>query len=299
MIPVYIILVNYNGYLDTIECVKSLNNIKNVNYRIIIVDNASTDNSVDMLRKNDLCQDCIIIESEKNLGFSGGNNLGIQLALDQGAKYILLLNNDTIVDPNFLHYMLSTFEKDNEIGVVGCKINYYPETNKIWYGGGYINWFKFIGEHIGTKEEDNGKYDKEKEIDFMTGCCMLIKREVFETVGLLTEEYFMYFEDVDFCVNVRNYGFKIWYNPKAVIYHKVGYSSGGEESPFFIKWTTKNRIKFMRKYKSKVSKFSYFRSNLFLYSTRIIKLIKYVLAGDINKAKALISGIMEGLKEHI
>lgn len=232
MIPIYIILVNYNGYNDTIECINSIKKIKNINYKIIVVDNASTDNSVHLFRKNEVCKDCIIIESKSNLGFAGGNNLGIQLALDNGARYILLINNDTLVNPNFLYYMVTTFERDEKIGVVGCKINYYPETNKIWFGGGYINWFKFLGEHIGMREEDNGNYDKQREIDFMTGCCMLIKREVFENVGLLSHEYFMYFEDVDFCVKVRNSGYKIWYNPKAVIYHKVGYSSGGSNLLF-------------------------------------------------------------------
>ena len=291
---VYIILVNYNGYKDTIECVNSLKGINYSNYKIVIVDNASTNNSLEILKQT--LNNCIIIESKKNLGFAGGNNLGIKYALKSNADYVLLLNNDTLEEPNFLNNMINSFNKDEKIGLVGCKIMYYPEKDKIWYGGGYINWFKFIGIHCGMKQIDKGQCDTEKEIDFMTGCCMLIKREVFEKVGLLSEEYFMYFEDVDFCVKVKDAGYKIWYNPEAAIYHKVGFSSGGEESTFSIKWGTRNRLLFMNKYKNKVSKVSFALSKMFFYSTRMIRYIQYKFQGREDKARAIIEGIKYGRK---
>lgn len=228
---------------------------------------------------------------EKNLGFAGGNNLGIKYALCHKADYIMLLNNDTLVQKHFLDNMLNCFNKDKKIGLVGCKIMYYPEKNVIWYGGGYIDWFKFIGSHYSMKQVDNGQCDNEKEIDFMTGCCMLIKREVFENVGLLSEEYFMYFEDIDFCVKIKSVGYKIFYDPKAVIYHKVGLSSGGEESSFSIEWSTRNRLLFMNKYKNKVNKFKYILAHIFFYITRLAKYIQYNLKGENNKAKAIKVGI--------
>lgn len=286
---VYILLVNYNSYEDTIECVKSLEKISYPGYKIIIVDNASINNSFISLKKS--LKDCIIIESKVNLGFAGGNNLGIEYALNDGADYIMLLNNDTLVEPNFLDNMLNSFKENDKVGLVGCKIMYYPKKDIIWYGGGYIDLFKFVGAHYGGRELDEGQYDSEKEIDFMTGCCMLIKREVFEKAGLLSDEYFMYFEDVDFCVRVKDVGYKLWYNPKAVIYHKVGLSSGGEESSFSIKWCNRNRLLFMKKYKSKVSKFNYLLSSMFFYITRMIRYLQYKLKKDNNRAKAIMDGI--------
>ena len=286
---IYIILINYNGYKDTIDCVNNLKKINYKNYKIIVVDNASSDDSVEIL--NEELKNCTIIKSKKNLGFAGGNNLGVNYALDHKADYILLLNNDTIVEPQFLNNMLNSFSIGSKIGIVGCKIMYYSQKNIIWYGGGYIDWFKFIGVHYGMRQIDKGQCDNKKEIDFVTGCCMLVKREVFEKVGLLSEDYFMYFEDVDFCVKVKNAGFVMWYNPEAIIYHKVGLSSGGEESPFSIEWCTRNRLLFMYKYKNNVSKFRLMLSKIFFYSTRCIRFFQYVIGNEYNKSKAIINGI--------
>ncbi|WP_297423406.1 glycosyltransferase family 2 protein [Clostridium sp.] len=291
---VFIILVNYNAYKDTIECVESLRKIDYLNYKIIIVDNASTNDSFEILTRS--LKDCIIIKSKKNLGFAGGNNLGLRYALDEGADYIMLLNNDTLVEPNFLSNMLNSFHQDNKIGIVGCKIMYHPQKDIIWYGGGNINWFKFIGEHHGIKELDRGQCDEEKEVDFITGCCLLIKSSVIRRIGFLSEEYFMYFEDVDFCVKVKEAGYKVWYNSKSVIYHKVGLSGGGEESVFSIKWCTRNRLLFMKKYKNRVSKFTYILANIFIYTTRWIRYIQYKMKGKNDKAEAIIEGIKEGMQ---
>lgn len=289
MPTVYIILINYNGYKDTIECVKSLWKIDYLNYKIIIVDNNSTDESIMILKKN--INNCIILESKENLGFAGGNNIGIKYALEHNADYVMLLNNDTLVSKNFLNNMIKSFYEDKRIGIVGPKIMYYFDKSRIWYGGGRINWFKFIGQHFGIGEIDKDKYNEKKEVSFMTGCCMLIKKEVFKNVGLLKEDYFMYFEDVDFCARVLGENFKIFYNPKSVIYHKVAFSSGGEESAFTIKWCTRNRIIFMNIYKSKVNKIIFFISKMFFYSTRILKYLKYICKMDKIRANAIIEGI--------
>lgn len=294
---IYILIVNYNNYKDTIDCLMSLENINYDNYKIIIVDNSSTNNSINEIRKfinNFNNNNIILLKSRKNYGFAGGNNIGIKYALDHGADYILLLNDDTTVEPNFISNMLKTAEEDLSIGIVGCKIKYYQNKNLLWYTGGKINWFKFIGNNEGIKSFDNGNYNEKKEITFATGCCMLIKRQVFEKVGLLPVEYFMYFEDVDFCVKVQDAGYKIVYEPSAVIYHKVGISSGGEESPFAIKWMTRNRIYFMNKYKYKVSKFNFNISKLYFYSTRYIRILQFFLKGDKKRAHAIIEGIKEG-----
>ncbi|WP_066021812.1 glycosyltransferase family 2 protein [Clostridium sp. CT7] len=290
---VFIIIVNYNAYKDTIECVKSLRKISYKNYKVIIVDNASTDESV--ARINDKLKDCILLRSMKNLGFAGGNNIGMRYALEKGADYVLLLNNDTLVERDFLSNMLVPFSRNTSIGMVGCKIMYYPEVTKIWFGGGKIDWFKFIGTHFGMREIDNGQCDDEKEIDFMTGCCILVKRKVIEKVGPLSEEYFMYFEDVDFCVRVKECGYMIWYEPKAVIYHKVGLSGGGEESAFSIRWCTRNRVLFMNKNRKRVGYFKFILSKAFFYFTRIIRYIQYYFTGNKEKAYAIVHGIRNNM----
>lgn len=283
---VYIILVNFNGAKDTIECIKSLNNISYENFKIVVVDNKSFDE--DKLKLKETGEDFHFIESDKNLGFAGGNNLGIKYAIDNKADFVLLLNNDTMVRDNFLNELMKYTEKN--VGIVGPKILYYPEVSKIWFAGGRINWFKFIGEHYGEKQEDNGQFDKLKQVDFITGCCMLINCNVFEKVGLLPEGYFMYFEDVDFCVRVKELGYKLIYNPHSEIYHKVSISTGGEESPFIIQYANENRLKFMKKYKNKVSFLMYMVSITYFYVTRCIKLMKYMIKYKKNeeKIKALV-----------
>lgn len=289
---VSIILVNYNNYTDTIECIESLVNIEYEYYNIIVVDNASDNNSYDILRSR--FPDINIIKSNVNLGFAGGNNVGIKYALEQGADLVLLLNNDTIVEKDFLTYMVSTILEDENIGMVCCKIKYYSNKDKIWFAGGNINWSRLNVKHIGQGEIDDGRFDMKKEINFATGCCLLIKKEVFEKVGLLSEEYFMYFEDVDLCVKVVDAGYKVIYEPKAVIYHKVGFSCGGEESEFALRWGNRNRIIFMKKYKKKFGK-SYCGIILYFYTTRLIRIIQHILKGDIGKALAIIKGVKEGI----
>lgn len=284
---VYIILVNFNGAKDTIECIKSLNNINYENFKIVVVDNKSSDEDKLKLKEADV--KFHLIESNENLGFAGGNNIGIKYAIDNNADFVLLLNNDTLVHKDFLNELMKYTEIN--VGVIGPKILYYPEVSKIWFAGGMINWFKFIGQHFGEKQEDNGQFNTLKEVDFVTGCCMLIDSNVFKKVGLLPEGYFMYFEDVDFCVKVKDAGYKLIYNPNSEIYHKVSISSGGEESPFILKYSNRNRLKFMKKYKHKVSFIMYMLSITYFYITRFIKIIKYMIRYKKNKEKimALIS----------
>jgi GT2 family glycosyltransferase len=290
-----IILLNYKGTKDTFECVESLEKIEYKNYHIIIVDNHSQDGSYEKL-KAEFGDRHTIIEASDNGGFAKGNNIGIRYALEQGCDYILLLNNDTLVEKDFLNKMVECYERYRDTGIVGPKILYEGNRHLIWYGGGEINLKRFYGFHYGEGQKDSEEFNKEREITFTTGCTMLISRKVIEKVGALPEEYFMYYEDVDFCMKVQEEGYKIYYCPKAVIYHKVSASSGGEASPFAIKWNTRNRLIFMNKYKYKVPSSSYIISKLFFYSTRVIKLMEYYIKKEKEKANALITGISEGRK---
>lgn len=290
---VSIILLNYKGVKDTLECVESLEKIDYENYEIIVVENHSEDNSYNIL-KDKIGQRHIIIEAPSNGGFAKGNNIGIEYAMKNGADYILLLNNDTSVEENFLSEMIHCCERHKDAGIIGCKILYNGQRDTIWYGGGEIDLKRFYGFHYGEGQKDNSIYNEEKQITFTTGCVMLIPREVILKTGLLPEEYFMYYEDVDYCLKVQNMGYKIYYSPSAIVYHKVSASTGGEESPFAVKYNTRNRLIFMNKYKSRVSNLAYKRSIIFFYSSRVIRLLQYLFKGKVNKAKALLIGIGEG-----
>ncbi|MDM0527875.1 glycosyltransferase family 2 protein [Clostridium perfringens] len=240
---VYIILVNYNGVNDTLNCIKSLEKINYDNFKIIIVDNFSNDNSLNILKKN-INQKHTIIESEENNGFSAGNNIGIKFAINKGAEYVLLLNNDTIVEKNFLNELVSSV--DCNTGIVIGKIYYASEKNKLWYDGGNINFITGKVKHINFNKIDKKMECKDKNITFATGCCMLIPIEVIKKIGLLNEDYFLYYEDSDYCVNVLNNNFNIVYNPNAIIYHSVS-SSTGNNSPLSQYYMIRNKLFFIKK----------------------------------------------------
>lgn len=286
---VYIILVNYNGVNDTIACIESIKkNEHNCEYKIIVVDNNSTDNSVEILSKN---QDIHFIESHANNGFAIGNNIGIDYALKDGADYILLLNNDTIITENSISKLLNALKQNEDIGIVGCRIMYDDNKELINYCGGRFNWYKGITVHEHYKQKFNNDMPECMDTEFITGCCMLITKEVFEKVGYLPEEYFMYFEDADFCMKVRNANYKLKICTNVVIYHKVSSSSGGEYSEFAIKWITRNRLIFLDKYKNYIKG----KGTLaFVYFSRFVRYIQYMVMGQKGRAKAILTGIKEG-----
>lgn len=218
---VYIILVNYNGINDTINCIDSLSKIKYDNYKILVVDNASRDGSVKKIKDKNI----ELIELKENIGFAGGNNKGIEVALKENADYVLLLNNDTEVEPYFLNHLVDRAEKDKSIGCVGGKIYYFDNKNIIWFAGGKINRFTGKTHHIGADEIDKGMYDVPMEQDYITGCMMLVRTSVFRKTGFMKDTYFLYYEETDWCVRMRNDGYKLIYEPNAVIYHKVSNST--------------------------------------------------------------------------
>ncbi len=286
---VYIVIINYNNYEDTIECINSLREISYKNYKIVVVDNNSANQSVDIL--NNAFLDVEIVQAGKNLGFAGGCNIGINLALENRAEYVLLINNDTVVDKDFLAEMISSFKNNNSVGIVGGKIYNYYNKNLIDSAGGYVDFFRFVTVNYSVSQEIPRC---EQEADYISGCLMLIKTEIFHKVGVLPEEYFMYYEDTDFCVKVKESGYKILCNSRAIIYHKISKSSGGESSSFAIKYNVRNRLIFMRKYKYKISKIKYFAALLYFYITRFVRIILYFIKGDTDRANAIIEGIKEG-----
>jgi len=210
------------------------------------VDNASSDGTVE--RVKDIFPSVDVITNSKNLRFAGGNNVGIEQAIKKGSDYFLLLNNDTIVDPDFVSELVKTAESDKKIGMVGPKVYYHDDRKRIWFAGGKVEFWKGWVSHTGIRELDRGQYDVVRQVDYLTGCCLLVKREVVERVGKLDESYFIYGEDADWCIRASRAGFKLLYVPSSVIWHKVSSSSGGNLS-WFKNWNKlKSQLRLMARY---------------------------------------------------
>ena len=273
---VAIVILNFNGRDDTIECLASIRQLSTNNSQLttIVVDNGSTERfRIDDLRlKNGQIE---ILRNEENLGFSGGNNVGIRYALENGANYITLLNNDTLVDKSLTEELLKVFESDRQIGIVAPKIYFAPgfefhknrykkeEQGKVlWYGGGLIDWKSILASHRGVDEVDNGQYGEVRETDFASGCCMMVKREVFEKVGLLDEKYFLYYEDSDFSIRAKKAGFKIIFAPQATLWHKNAASAHGSGSSLQDYYITRSRLLFGMRYAPFRSKVALVRESL-------------------------------------
>lgn len=246
MMRVAIILVNWNGKEDTLACLASLRSLLT-----IVVDNGSTDDSVSVIRKK--FPDVEVIKTGKNLGFAGGNNVGIRRALEAGVEFVWLLNNDTVADNNALAALVRSFD-DERVGIAGSKIYFeagreyhhdrYTRKDRgrvLWYAGGIIDWDNMYASHRGVDEVDRGQYDLAEETPFVTGCSMMIRKEVFDHIGLLDERFFAYLEDLDFCLRAEKAGYKLLYVPQSVIWHKNAGSSGvGSDTHQY--YMTKNRL---------------------------------------------------------
>lgn len=278
-----VILLNYNGLTDSLECIKSILNAKNANdIEIIVVDNASTKDEGKIIKEK--YPDITVINNNINNGFSAGNNLGIQYALRTGFSYITLLNNDTIVSED-MFLELEKLCSNNSVAVP--KMYYYDKPNFIWYGGGDINrkTGNAIHWHMGC--EDNYE-EKTQKCTFATGCCIMIHAASFRKVGLLNESYFMYCEDTDFCIRLQQTGISIYYVPTAHLWHKVSSSTGGSNSPFAIYYMTRNRLNYIKKYHN------YFKKSAYPFSiiSRCIRMIE-------SPNKAVRTAFKRGILDHI
>jgi GT2 family glycosyltransferase len=189
-----------------------------------------------------------LVQTGKNLGFAGGNNVGIRHALEQGANYIWLLNNDTIVDSAALSELVRAAQLDDKVGIAGSKIYYYNQPNVIWFAGGWLkNWSGTAG-NIGQSKKDEERYNKMAEVDFITGCSLLIKSRVVTRVGLMDERFFLLFEEVDWNQRVKKQGYKILYVPNSKVWHKVSVSIG-IDSPASYYYIIRNSLLFTLKHR--------------------------------------------------
>jgi GT2 family glycosyltransferase len=271
MIPkVAVVIVNYNRVQDTIECLNSLKECAYTNLKIILVDNGSTDDSENIIRK--VHADITIIQAGRNLGFCAGNNLGIQyaLSLPDCPTFILLLNNDTLVESAFLSPLVEAMEQDFQAGAAGGTICYYPEKEKIWYAGGKFNFWRAssFSDHEGEEYSKIIEFG-EQQTTFITGCMILIRSEVLSKVGLLDEKYFMYFEDAEYSLRLIKHGFHLLYVPQSRIYHKI---ENRATQPLSLYFSVRNRLLFINKVTDGSSRVI---AKIYFYVVTIIKMMNW------------------------
>ena len=287
---VVVIILNWNGWRDTLQCINSLRQVSypTEKLNILLVDNGSTDESVLRFRSLDKL---ILLPLAENIGFSSANNVGIRRALDTGCDYVMLLNNDTVVTHDFLDSLLEVFEHDPTAGIVSPKIYCASNPNHIWYAGGRFKGVRLIGEMVGHGVFDQGQYDVARSVDFAVGCCMLIKGCLFSQIGYLDERFFFYHEDVDYSYRARRAGFSVWYQPASTINHKVS-RSVGSNSPLQAYYSANARTLFF---------FKHIRGprTALVCLLELIRLSRIVVrsyfTGDTKIAHSYVRGLLEGV----
>lgn len=240
---VYAITLNWNKKDDTIECVETLKKLTYPNYEIVVVDNGSIDGSAQAIKYK--FPDVTVIENDENLGYALGFNSGIEFAYKKGADYFLILNNDTVIEAGALTELVRLSESSEKIGFVSGKVYYFNEPQKLQTVGKLSHPVYLVGNHVGMGEYDYGQYNEIEEYDFIDDVFLLVRREVYERVGGYDENFFLHWEETDWCARVRRAGFRILYTPKAKIWHKglLTTCDGISASDFF--YVTRNQVPFM------------------------------------------------------
>ncbi|OGG17289.1 hypothetical protein A3D78_05540 [Candidatus Gottesmanbacteria bacterium RIFCSPHIGHO2_02_FULL_39_14] len=266
----FLIIVHYSDPQITLDCLDSI--YKNGRNLSTIVINNSSEKLPDRINSY---SHLYIINSPKNLGYASANNLGIRMALKKNARSVILLNNDTLLSNQSLPGFISYAQKSDKIGILSPKIYFAKgyEFHKtryrkkdlgkvIWYAGGQIDWQGVYPKHRGVDKVDQGQYDRSIQTDFATGCCMLIKEKVISKIGFLDENYFLYFEDVDYSLRAVSAGFQVIYYPHYYLWHKNAGSSSGPGSSVHQYYQTRNRLYFGFKYAGIRTKAALFRESL-------------------------------------
>ena len=296
---VAIILVNWNSFKLTNDCILSLKKIDYKYSDIILVDNGSADGSGEQLKKDH--PEIVFIKSIVNTGFTGGNNLGLQYSLDNGYTYSLLLNNDTLTEPDFLTQLVEYMNEHPDTGAIQPRIFFNHNRTLLWNAGSYYSRFWGYTYTEGYNRVSNTDDEKIKEVDWITGCAFLTRNSILEKIGLLKEKYFIYYEDVDLSFRIKNEGYKLIYYPESVIYHIAGMAN-------------KNAVKGKEGFLNPVVHYLNVRNSIWLIKTytpwhlspgviiynffhNIALIIYFALRFRFKKLAAVLKGIKDGLMQ--
>ncbi len=295
---VAVILVNWNSFDVTNDCIHSLRQCTYTNFTIIVIDNGSTDGSADQLAQ--LHTGIQLIRAGSNLGFTGGNNLGLRYSIDNGFEYSLLLNNDTFVEPDFLSPLVTELNQNERIGVVQPRIMFNHDRGLIWNAGSYFNPVFGFTYTRSVNKPMNAEADLAKDVDWVTGCAFVVRNSILLQTGLLADNLFIYDEDVDLSFRISRLGYRLRYCPASVIYHIAGASNKvktkGKEgfvNPIVHYLNTRNRIWLLKKHIP-----WYFAPSAFIYNFLYVMLLigYFALRGRWNKLKTVLRGVKDGLK---
>jgi GT2 family glycosyltransferase len=282
---VTIITINYNQLQLTCELLNSLRNLTYPYVEVIVVDNNSIENPTEVMAEK--YPEVKLIVSDENLGFAGGNNLGIRAS---SGKYLLFLNNDTEVDPGFLEPLVALLEGNPKAGVASPKILYYNSDNTIQYAGSTrINPFTGRSKRIGFMEKDNGQHNTLRKTDLAHGAAMMVPRRIINQIGMMPEFFFLYYEEVDWCESIKKAGYKIYFVPASRVYHKESMSIG-KKSTLKTYYMTRNRLLYMRRNTSGFKKITWIL--FFLLFSLPRNALRFTLQRDLQHGKAFWKGLL-------
>jgi GT2 family glycosyltransferase len=299
-----IIILNWNGIKDTRECLDSLRKITYPGCEIFVADNHSEGPDVEILKK-EYPGFITLIENDQNYGFAGGHNRAIKYVLGHSKpEYLILLNNDTVVDADFVTRLVEAAERDTLIGMAGPKILFYDAKDRIQNAGCRINMFKGSAKSIGFGHLDSEQYPAVLDVDYVDAC-ILVKREVIERIGYLDESYFCYWEDIDFCSRAREAGYRVICASQARIWHKKPFVPGNkkkvigggqviQESPYVIYYITRNMFKFLKKHDS-IWQYSLFILYFFVFKFWYSQVVLLLWRQDMNVLSSYYRGVGDGL----
>jgi GT2 family glycosyltransferase len=249
-----VVTVTYNSACVIDDFMKSILKQTYLDFILYIVDNASSDDTLRRLAEYGDGR-IVPIPNEVNAGVAEGNNIGIRAALKDGCGFVLLINNDTVFEPNLISKLAAGLQ-EHKCDMVVPKILFFDNPEKIWCAGGYFNAFRGVGSHFGLGRKDDGQFDLARAVGYSPTCCMLIRGEVFDRVGLMDSSYFLYFDDTDFCLRAHRAGVQLFYLPSARLRHKVSSLTGGT-SEFTIRYITRNHVYYLLKHYSRWRTFLY------------------------------------------
>ena len=279
-----IITVNYNGLNDTCALIDSIP--FNEDMEVIVVDNGSTENEAGIIQER--YPNIKVIRSDKNLGFAGGNNLGIKAAK---GKYLYLINNDTVFKDFNPQALIKRLESSSKIGMVSPKIRFAWNNSPIQFAGYTpLSLITIRNQAIGFGEKDKGQYDEAHQTPYAHGAAMMFKREVIDKVGLMPECYFLYYEELDWSMMITRAGYEIWYEPASTIYHKESQSTG-QNSPLRTYYITRNRLLLVKRNFTGLKKYLAYGYLQMIVATRDI--IKYLIKGRMDLLKATTNGLRD------
>ena len=280
---VSIVTINFNQLQHTLDLLKSLRQVTYPNFEVIVVDNASKEDPSMIIESS--FPEVKVISSKENLGFAGGNNLGIAQAK---GEFILFLNNDTEVDPGFLEPMVELFETNPQAGAASSKIIYYNSNNIIQYAGSTcLNPLTGRNTRIGYMEKDIGQHNILRETDLAHGCAMMVPRKVIDSVGTMPELFFLYYEEIDWCETIKRAGYKIYYVPGSKVFHKESMSVG-KKSTLKTYYMTRNRLLYMRRNSSGFRKMA--GMAFFLFFAMPKNMLTYIVQLEVDHIKAFLRG---------